>query len=55
MAELLHAQKEDLMDLLKRSIKRGGTRECVLAANGRHFAALVIDGSTFVVYGGMER
>ncbi|KAG0288954.1 Interferon- developmental regulator 2 [Linnemannia gamsii] len=33
VAELLHSQKEDLMDLLKRSIKRGGTRECVLAAN----------------------
>ncbi|KAF9150968.1 Interferon- developmental regulator 1 [Linnemannia schmuckeri] len=33
VAELLDSHKEDLMDLLKKSIKRGGTRECVLAAN----------------------
>ncbi|KAG0362728.1 Interferon- developmental regulator 1 [Mortierella sp. AD032] len=33
MAELLDSHKDDLMDLLKRCIKRGGTRECVLAAN----------------------
>ncbi|KAG0269150.1 Interferon- developmental regulator 1 [Linnemannia exigua] len=33
VAELLDSQKGDLMDLLKRSVKRGGTRECILAAN----------------------
>ncbi|KAF9579790.1 Interferon- developmental regulator 1, partial [Lunasporangiospora selenospora] len=31
--EALGSHKDDLMDLLKKSIKRGGTRECVLAAN----------------------
>lgn len=36
VAELLDSQKEDLMDLLKKCVKRGGTRECVLAANGKH-------------------
>ncbi|KAG0196675.1 Interferon- developmental regulator 1 [Mortierella sp. GBA30] len=32
-ADVLDSEKDDLMDLLKKSIKKGGTRECVLAAN----------------------
>ncbi|KAF9424635.1 Interferon- developmental regulator 1 [Entomortierella beljakovae] len=32
-ADVLEAQRDDLMDLLKKSIKKGGYRECVLAAN----------------------
>ncbi|CAO3567508.1 unnamed protein product [Mortierella alpina] len=32
-ADVLDSQRDDLMDLLKKSIKKGGTRECVLAAN----------------------
>ncbi|KAF9932853.1 hypothetical protein FBU30_007184 [Linnemannia zychae] len=31
--DLVDSHKDDLVDLLKRSIKRGGTRECILAAN----------------------
>ncbi|KAF9119974.1 Interferon- developmental regulator 1 [Mortierella sp. 14UC] len=37
VADLLDSRKEDLMDLLKKSIKRGGTRECVFAANAMVF------------------
>jgi len=33
-AELLDSQRDDLIDLLKKSIKKGGVRETVLAANG---------------------
>jgi hypothetical protein len=33
-ADILDSQKDDLMELLKKSIKKGGTRECVLAAHG---------------------
>ncbi|KAI1315188.1 Interferon- developmental regulator 2 [Mortierella claussenii] len=32
-ADVLDTQRDDLMDSLKKSIKKGGTRECVLAAN----------------------
>ncbi|KAF8928419.1 Interferon- developmental regulator 2 [Dissophora ornata] len=32
-ADVLDSQRDDFMDLLKKSIKKGGTRECVLAAN----------------------
>ncbi|KAG0057558.1 Interferon- developmental regulator 2 [Gryganskiella cystojenkinii] len=32
-AEILDSQKDDFMDLLKKSLKKGGTRETVLAAN----------------------
>ncbi|KAG0250561.1 Interferon- developmental regulator 1 [Mortierella polycephala] len=32
-ADALDTQKDDLMDLLKKSIKKGGNRECTLAAN----------------------
>ncbi|KAF9286717.1 Interferon- developmental regulator 1 [Mortierella alpina] len=32
-ADVLDSQRDDLMDLLKKSIKKGGTRECVLAAS----------------------
>ncbi|KAG9069803.1 Interferon- developmental regulator 1 [Linnemannia hyalina] len=31
-ADVLDSQRDDLMDLLKKSIKKGGPRECVLAA-----------------------
>ncbi|KAG0333955.1 Interferon- developmental regulator 1 [Podila horticola] len=31
-AEILDTQRDDLMDLLKKSIKKGGTRECTAAA-----------------------
>lgn len=34
-ADTLDSQKDDLMELLKKSIKKGGTRECVLAAQGK--------------------
>lgn len=33
-ADVLDSQRDDLMDLLKKSIKKGGPRECVLAAEG---------------------
>ncbi|KAG0332769.1 Interferon- developmental regulator 1 [Podila humilis] len=32
-ADVLDTQRDDLMDLLKKSIKKGGVRECVTAAN----------------------
>ncbi|KAF9094001.1 Interferon- developmental regulator 1 [Mortierella sp. AD031] len=31
-ADALESQRDDLMELLKKSVKKGGTRECVLAA-----------------------
>ncbi|KAF9967869.1 hypothetical protein BGZ73_000343 [Actinomortierella ambigua] len=33
-AEALDSERDELIDLLKKSIKRGGTRECVAAAGG---------------------
>jgi hypothetical protein len=33
-AEVLDTQRDDLMDLLKKSIKKGGARECIAAAAG---------------------
>lgn len=39
-ADVLDSQRDDLMDLLKKSIKKGGPRECVLAAEGMYHAAV---------------
>jgi len=39
-ADVLDSQRDDLMDLLKKSIKKGGTRECILAANGKYEPAM---------------